>query len=73
MGCCTDSPKRKKPVNPLGAPVYRLFFANKNAALQSGVLAERGGFEPPVEFKSTHDFQSCALDQLSHLSIIIIT
>ena len=31
-------------------------------------LAERGGFEPPNGFKPLHDFQSCALDQLSHLS-----
>ncbi len=31
-------------------------------------LAERGGFEPPMGFKPIHDFQSCALDQLSHLS-----
>ncbi len=31
-------------------------------------LAERKGFEPLKEFKSLHDFQSCALDQLSHLS-----
>ena len=32
-------------------------------------LAEREGFEPSKEFKSLHDFQSCALDQLSHLSM----
>ena len=32
-------------------------------------MAERKGFEPLVPFKGTHDFQSCALDQLSHLSI----
>ena len=32
-------------------------------------LAEREGFEPSKDFKSLHDFQSCALDQLSHLSI----
>ena len=34
-------------------------------------MAEREGFEPSKEFKSLHDFQSCALDQLSHLSIPI--
>ena len=33
-----------------------------------GDVAERKGFEPLKEFKSLHDFQSCALDQLSHLS-----
>ena len=32
-------------------------------------MAERGGFEPPMGFKPIHDFQSCALDQLSHLSV----
>ena len=32
------------------------------------VLAEREGFEPSVGLWPTHDFQSCALDQLSHLS-----
>ncbi len=32
-------------------------------------MAEREGFEPSVGLWPTHDFQSCALDQLSHLSI----
>ena len=32
-------------------------------------LAERWGFEPQNAFDTLHDFQSCALDQLSHLSI----
>ena len=31
-------------------------------------LAERKGFEPLSAFDTLHDFQSCALDQLSHLS-----
>ena len=35
----------------------------------SGLLAERWGFEPQNAFDTLHDFQSCALDQLSHLSI----
>ncbi len=34
-------------------------------------LAEREGFEPSVPLRGTHDFQSCALDQLSHLSIML--
>jgi hypothetical protein len=34
-----------------------------------GFLAERWGFEPQNAFDTLHDFQSCALDQLSHLSI----
>ena len=33
-----------------------------------GFLAERWGFEPQNAFDTLHDFQSCALDQLSHLS-----
>ena len=33
------------------------------------LLAEREGFEPSVRDYRTHDFQSCALDQLSHLSV----
>ena len=32
-------------------------------------MAERWGFEPQNAFDTLHDFQSCALDQLSHLSI----
>ena len=34
-----------------------------------GFVAERWGFEPQNAFDTLHDFQSCALDQLSHLSI----
>mgnify|MGYP006983601702 CR=1 FL=1 len=35
-------------------------------------LAERWGFEPQNAFDTLHDFQSCALDQLSHLSTSFI-
>lgn len=31
-------------------------------------MAEREGFEPSEGLWPSHDFQSCALDQLSHLS-----
>ena len=31
-------------------------------------MAEREGFEPSRALGALHDFQSCALDQLSHLS-----
>jgi hypothetical protein len=31
-------------------------------------MAERKGFEPLRALGALHDFQSCALDQLSHLS-----
>ena len=32
-------------------------------------LAEKEGFEPSRPFRSLHDFQSCALDQLGDFSI----
>ncbi len=32
-------------------------------------MAERGGFEPPVPLWGTHDFQSCTIGQLCHLSV----
>ncbi len=34
-------------------------------------MAERKGFEPLNAFNTLHDFQSCAFDQLSHLSIAL--
>ena len=61
--CCTFMKK-------LSTPLCKQFrIKQKRHPIGCLFLAERGGFEPPVEFKSTHDFQSCALDQLSHLSI----
>jgi hypothetical protein len=32
-------------------------------------VAERVGFEPTDGYQPSHDFESCALGQLSHLSI----
>ena len=37
--------------------------------IRQGFVAERKGFEPLRALGALHDFQSCALDQLSHLSI----
>ena len=58
------TPKRKS--------IYKEFLrAEKTKNPQpkrSGFLAERWGFEPQNAFDTLHDFQSCALDQLSHLS-----
>ena len=34
-------------------------------------MAEREGFEPSRALGALHDFQSCALDQLSHLSTAV--
>ena len=34
-------------------------------------LADREGFEPSNPLWGLHDFQSCALDQLSHLSTLL--
>ncbi len=51
---------------PLGEP-----FSEQNKNPEPSVLgfvAERWGFEPQNAFDTLHDFQSCALDQLSHLS-----
>ena len=38
----------------------------------AGFLAEKEGFEPSRPFRSLHDFQSCALDQLGDFSISTI-
>ena len=45
--------QKKKAVTPTGVTAF---------------LAERKGFEPLIPFWGIHDFQSCALDQLGHLS-----
>ena len=39
------------------------------AACACSDVAERKGFEPLNGYQPLHDFQSCALNQLSHLSI----
>ena len=36
--------------------------------LKPACMAEREGFEPSIRYQRIHDFQSCAFDQLSHLS-----
>ena len=53
------SVKRKKRKNNAKSLFLRLFPV---------FLAQRRGFEPPVGFRPTHDFQSCSFDQLGHLS-----
>ena len=35
------------------------------------LLAERVGFEPTIPFRGIHDFQSCSLGHLGHLSSIV--
>ena len=46
-----------------------LIFANKKSTHSGAfLLAERKGFEPLRRYQRLHDFQSCAFDQLSHLS-----
>ena len=35
---------------------------------KASFMAERNGFEPLIQFWGIHDLQSCALDQLGHLS-----
>ncbi len=41
-----------------------LLYANEKSTLIKGCfsLAQRRGFEPPVSFRPTHDFQSCSLN-----------
>ena len=58
--------------NESGGRQPRRFSGTKNHRNLSRLrwfLAERKGFEPLLEDYSKHDFQSCALDQLSHLSV----
>ena len=50
-------------------------YSKRKTAIQSFfklyrgfILADREGFEPSRPLWGLHDFQSCALDQLSHLS-----
>ncbi len=34
-------------------------------------MAEKEGFEPSIPFWGIHDFQSCALDQLRDISVLL--
>ena len=43
--------------------------ALKSGDFRTSFVAERERFELSVRDYRTHDFQSCALDQLSHLSV----
>lgn len=55
-----------------GGTVERVtdFLRNKKigTSVTRSDVAEREGFEPSEPLRGSHDFQSCALDQLSHLS-----
>ena len=44
---------------------------NRETFRLRGFLAEKEGFEPSRPFRSLHDFQSCALDQLGDFSIAV--
>ena len=44
------------------------FPPKKGGTFRCRPLAERRGFEPLIRYQRIHDFQSCAFDQLSHLS-----
>ena len=48
----------------LKATPQSLLCANEKNAPEMGAfsLAQRRGFEPPVRFRRTHDFQSCSLN-----------
>ena len=53
--------KMHRCVIPLSPP-------QKKSRSGSFSVAERVGFEPTVRLRRTHDFQSCSLGQLGHLS-----
>ena len=63
--------RRTPPIEGSHPPIFYLLTTKSTPKGCFLLLAERGGFEPPIGFKPIHDFQSCALDQLSHLSIHI--
>ena len=70
-GCIsTGNPELKQGC--LWQPCFSVFFCTAKSppdlSIQRVLLAERWGFEPQNAFDTLHDFQSCALDQLSHLS-----
>ena len=62
---------RRTPLSGVLIPIISIKKQTLRLKRSVYCLAERGGFEPPIGFKPIHDFQSCALDQLSHLSIHI--
>ena len=39
-----------------------ILFLSLETRMDVGVLAERGGFEPPKPLKGLHAFQACALN-----------
>ncbi len=49
------------PSNPL-LPFFNRKQKEHTSLVCSFVLAQRRGFEPPVRFRRTHDFQSCSLN-----------
>ena len=51
--------KRLPPSNPLQSVLNR---PKKDTRVGVSFLAQRRGFEPPVRFRRTHDFQSCSLN-----------
>ena len=68
--CHTDRAQRVECIfpqsfqNELQAKGIFITPINKKRTLQKGafLLAQRRGFEPPVRFRRTHDFQSCSLN-----------
>ena len=68
---------RRSREPPINRCFLRLFSApRKNAPVNGCVcVAQRRGFEPPVRFRRTHDFQSCSLNHsdISAFKLIYIT
>ena len=69
-----EKPRRlQRAIGTLPRAGFRIPLQNKKRRTTFVVLlmAERKGFEPLNAFNTLHDFQSCAFDQLSHLSIAL--
>lgn len=60
--------ERELPCSSLSCAGFLQTKSPPDLTIQRVLLAERWGFEPQNAFDTLHDFQSCALDQLSHLS-----
>ena len=57
---------------PSGCPIGHIVYLwTLTVEITGFCVAEKEGFEPSRPFRSLHDFQSCALDQLGDFSIAV--
>ena len=64
-----DTPRFGSASNPEGGSASLFQKIKETGKTCLFYLAEKEGFEPSRPFRSLHDFQSCALDQLGDFSI----